>query len=69
MDSVDFFIDNDHLFTHFREKFDKLFGTEPIAPDQTAVLPQALDAFQGITEFIKVFRLETDGQRFEILTR
>uniref|UniRef100_A0A0P4WEM7 Ubiquitin-protein ligase E3B n=1 Tax=Scylla olivacea TaxID=85551 RepID=A0A0P4WEM7_SCYOL len=52
-----------------REKFDQLFGTEPMAQDQTAVLPPALDAFHRITEFIKIFRLKTDGKRFEILTR
>ncbi|KAG0715753.1 Ubiquitin-protein ligase E3B [Chionoecetes opilio] len=52
-----------------REKFDQLFGTEPLALDQTAVLPQALDVFHVITDFIKIFSVKRDGKRFEILTR
>ncbi|MPC42250.1 Ubiquitin-protein ligase E3B [Portunus trituberculatus] len=58
-----------YLFKHFRDKFDELFGTEPMGQDQTANLPPAIDAFHRITEFIKIFRLKTDGKRFEILTR
>lgn len=53
----------------FREKFDELFGTEPIAPDQTPVLPQALDAFQAIIGFINMYKEKRDEKRFEILTR
>lgn len=52
-----------------REKFDELFGTEPIAPDQTPVLPQALDAFQAILGFINIYKEKRDEKRFEILTR
>lgn len=54
---------------NFREKFDELFGTEPIAPDQTPVLPQALDAFQAILGFINIYKEKRDEKRFEILTR
>ncbi|KAK8739159.1 hypothetical protein OTU49_003508, partial [Cherax quadricarinatus] len=57
------------LDKNVRERFDDLFGSEVVLSDQTPTLPPALDVFQQITHFIKIFKLEKDEKRFEIFTR
>lgn len=62
-------MDLSHIKITSREKFDELFGTEPLSPDQTPALPQASEAFRGIAGFIKMYKERKDEKRFEILTR
>ncbi|KAK4297692.1 hypothetical protein Pmani_029911 [Petrolisthes manimaculis] len=52
-----------------RKKFDELFGTEPVTSEQTPFLPPAMDAFQEMTRFIKIYNYEKDAKRFEVFTR
>ncbi|XP_069160891.1 ubiquitin-protein ligase E3B [Procambarus clarkii] len=52
-----------------RDKFDELFGHDVVPLDQTPALPPALEVFQQVAHFIKIFNLEKDQKRFEIFTR
>lgn len=46
-----------------------MFGTEPVTSEQTPPLPPAMDAFQEVTKFVKIYNYEKDSKRFEIFTR
>lgn len=56
-------------FSIYRRKFDEMFGTEPVTSEQTPPLPPAMDAFQEVTKFVKIYNFEKDSKRFEIFTR